>query len=399
MNQAPQGGMGSTAKWIIGIIVIAVIVWGLMAANKNKNGSETTTKSEEKVQLPAVIKLGSIQSMTGDAAVYGEAFKKVMALAIDEINNSGSLGNSKIELVLEDGKCNGKDATSAAQKLVNVDKVAFILGGVCSSESLAAAPIAAAGKVTIGSNASTNPSLTGISPYFFRIPPSDNDQGTIDGQVATKQGYKKIAAISEQTDYAEGLVKVFGDEFSKSGGEIIVERYQQNALDFRTQLTKLKATNPDALFINTSGPEPAKKIIKQLKDLGWKPKVFLNESNSADTDFLNAEKDFLEGAFAVEYKIDQENGKFKNLAANYKQKYGADLQLANFSAGTYDLVYLFAEGVKAVGYDGEKLAAWTRTINNWQGATGLVTIKSDGDNSSTYIATVVKGGKLEPLPK
>lgn len=391
-NVQSSGGGGGGAKWIIGIVIAALVVWGLVAMSKNKKQGEEgkpTTKTEQ----TGPYKVGVLLPLTGDAAVYGEPLRNVIEIAASEINSEGKI---KLDLIFEDGKCNGKDATSAIQKLVNVDKVQFVLGGGCSGESLAAVPVAEQGKVVMVSALSTNPKLTGISPYFFRLAPSDSAQGVIDADLANKKGYKTVAALVEQTDYATGVFDVFNTAYTKYGGKTVKEEYPSESGDFRTQLTKLKAVNPDALLLVSQSATAAGKILKQMQSMNWKPQMIITESLTTDAQFLMDYKDMIEGAYGAEFKVDANNETFKKLSTTYKGKYGKELPYGSFSAAVYDTVYLFAEGVKTVGYDGEKLAQWSRTIKNWPGASGNVTIKPDGDSQNAYTLAVVKNGKLEP---
>ncbi|MEK7617613.1 MAG: penicillin-binding protein activator [Patescibacteria group bacterium] len=393
MEQTSGGGGGSTGKWIIGLIVLALVIWGLVAANKNKNGDKGTENKEAGVMEKGPYKVGVLLPLTGDAAVYGEPLRNVIEIAASEINAEGKI---KLEVIFEDGKCNGKDATSAIQKLVNVDKVQFVLGGGCSGESLAAIPVAEQAKVVMVSALSTNPKLTGISPYFFRLAPSDSAQGVMDADLANKKGYKTVAALVEQTDYATGVYDVFNTAFTKYDGKTVKEEYPSESGDFRTQLTKLKAANADALLLVSQSATAAGKILKQMQGMNWKPQIIITESLTTDAQFLMDYKDMLEGAYGAEFKISASNEKFKKLSEVYKTKHGKELPYGSFSAAVYDTVYIFADGVNAVGYNGEKLAQWSRTIKNWPGASGDVTIKPDGDSQNAYSLSVVKGGKLEP---
>jgi branched-chain amino acid transport system substrate-binding protein len=387
--------MSNTTKWIIGVIILALVVWGVLSQRQSKN--QTVEKPEVKTELPEVIKLGAIQGLTGDTANIGEVFKNVLQMAVDELNQQGGISGKPVQLILEDGKCNGKDASAAAQKLVNVDKVQFIIGGLCSGESLAAEPIVTAGKVVLASGSATNPKLAGISPYFFRLAPNDNAQGQIDAEMANKKGYKKVAVLTEQTEYATGILKAFKDSFEKLGGVVESEEFAPGTANFSTQITKLKNTKPDALFLNTNGSTSFAKILKQMTDQNWKPQLMLNEIVSTDIKFLTDNKAQMEGALGVEFKTDETNPKLKTLVENYKKRFNTDISFVGFSAANYDLVSLFAEGVKTVGYNGEALAKWSRTIKNWPGALGKVSIKPDGDNESSYSASVIKDGKLVPI--
>jgi len=360
---------------------IAVLFFGLKQKSNNIN-------------KPAIVgqtyTLGAILPMTGDAGVYGEALSKAILLAKDEINNSD--GNNKINFTIEDGKCNGKDAANAAQKLVAVDKVQAILGGFCSGETLATVPIAEAGKVVVLSAGSTSPKLSGISPYFFRDIASDASQGSLDAAIANKKNYKSIAVLQEQTDYALGIYNVFMEKFS---GKTVKEEYSTSATDFRSQLIKLKSENPEAVFLITQTSASAERILKQLKDLGWKPQIFIDETVIGDAKAVAANKEILEGAIGAEPGVDKSNLKFQHFLQAYKAKYGQDMPYPSFGQNIYDAVYLLKDGITRVGYNGEKLAAWSRTVKDWQGASGDISITPEGDRLSGYVSEIVKDGKIQ----
>ncbi len=390
----PKTG-GNAAKWIIGIIVLALIVWAVMASKK-KNAGQQATNTNTNQTASDTYKIGVLLPLTGDAGSYGEVEKDVYQIGVDEINNSGGVNGKKLELVIEDSKCNGKDATNAAQKLVNENKVQVIIGGFCSGESLAGIPVAAPAKVIMASPGSSSPKLTNASPYFFRDFPSDDSQASLDAQIANKKGFKKVAFIQEQTDYAKALYDAFDKKFTELGGQTVKEEFVTGNTDFKTQLTKLRAQNPEALFLDTQTSGVNGRIFRQLKDLGWKPQLFINEAMAGDIKALADNKELLEGAIGAEFTVDAANTKFSMLAAKYKEKYGKDLSYGSYAQTGYDLVYIFKDGITAVGYDGEKLAAWSRTIKNWEGASGKITIKPDGDRESGYSSEMVKDGKMVP---
>ena len=119
------------------------------------------------------IKIGFIGPLTGEASPYGVDTLNGAKLAVDEINEAGGVNGRMIEIIAEDGRCTGTDAASAAQKLVNVDKVVAIVGGQCSGETLAAAPIAESAKVVMISPVSSSPDVTAAGDFIFRDYPSD----------------------------------------------------------------------------------------------------------------------------------------------------------------------------------------------------------------------------------
>lgn len=377
------------AIWVVVILVIIGIIVGM---NRDK-------KVEPMVET-GPIKIGVLLPLTGDAASYGEPGQKMYQIATEEINASGGINGRNLELIVEDSKCSGKDATNAAQKLINTDHVQVIIGGLCSSESLAVAPIAATAKVTLFSPGSSNPGLTGINEYFARDYPSDSSQGKILADIAfNDKNYKKVAFIQEQTDYASGVYKAFNDEFIRLGGTIVKEEFPTSNTDFRSALTKLKDTKPDVLFINTQTPASASRVLAQFQQLKWKVAIIINDAISGDPETISKNVTVLEGALTAQFGIDMTNQKFQDMIAKYKTKFGAEPPYQSYAQTEYDAVYILKDAIAAVGNDGTKVAAWLRTVKDWQGASGSVTIGSDGDRVGGHTPLMVKGGKVVAYTK
>ncbi|QQG45095.1 MAG: ABC transporter substrate-binding protein [Candidatus Sungiibacteriota bacterium] len=371
-------------KVIIGIIVLVILVAGYFIL---KSPGEVTT---------GPVKIGFIGPLTGDAATYGEPLKNMIGLAVGEINDQGGINGRKLEVVYEDGKCSGPSAASAMQKLVNVDKVKIVIGGFCSSESLAAQPIAAQNKVFLFSAGSSSPDLTNISKFFVRNYPSDATQGTVLADVAYNQeGWRKTAFIQEQLDYPLGIYKTFAAQFTKLGGTVVKEEFPTATTDFRSHLTKLRGQNPDALFIDTQTAAAADRIMKQVQELKWKPRILLSDAVSGDPSTISKYAQLLEGALAAEFGVDSSNPKFKSMIASYRQVYGAEPPYQSYAQTEYDAVYMIRDAIAAVGYDGKKVAEWTRRVKNWPGASGMVTIGDNGDRVGGHVPKIIRNGKVE----
>ena len=392
-----EGGGNNPVKWVIGIVVIALIVWAIVYHNQKQNGA---TQNTNQTAAGDTYKVGVILPLTGDAASYGEPGQNIISMAADEINAAGGVNGKKLELDIQDGKCNGQDASNAMQKLVTIDKVQVVIGGFCSSESLAAEPIAESSKVAMLSPGSSSPKLTGIGEYFSRDYPSDAAQGKVLADVAYNQkGWRKVGFLQEQTDYAAGIYSAFSTEFQKLGGTVTNEQFATADTDFRTQLTKIKNENDNALFLDTQTPASADRVLAQIQQLNWKPQLLLSDVVPEDTTTMSQYKTLLEGTLAAEVGVDPANPKFAHLQQAYKAKYNTDLPYATYGQTEYDSVYLVKDAIAAVGYDGSKIAAWFRTVKDWQGASGAITIGSDGDPVVGHKPMIINNGQLIPLPQ
>lgn len=384
--------MNKVIGWIV---IIVLVVWALFSLSGKSNKVNDVQKTADTL---TTYKIGAIAPLTGDAATYGELVRNTLQIATDEINSSGGINGKKVDVVLEDGKCNGEGAVNAAQKLVNVDKVQVIIGGFCSSETLAALPVAETAEVALISAASSNPSLTGKSSYFFRNFPSDSSQGSVLAQKAYDMGKRKVAFIQEQTDYTAGVYKAFAEKFTSLGGEVVKEEYAPTAKDFRTQLTKLQSQKADTLFINSNIPASADAIISQLIALKWKPTLFTNDITLGFTDVFAKYKDTLNGLVGAEFNTDPTNKTFVHLLEAYKNKFGKDMPFQSYGQTIYDAMYIVKDAISKVGYDGTKIADFGHNdVINWSGATGFMTIGKDGDLVGGHKVRIFKSGKVQDL--
>src|SRR3989344_222432 len=215
-------------------------------------------KVEEKelAKFQGSYKIGVMLPLTGDAAAVGLPEQRGIKIAIDEMNAKGGVNGRKLEAIYEDSKCNAKDGNAAAQKLVNVDKVKVIVGGVCSGATLGASPITEENKVILISPSATSPDITNAGDFVFRVAPSDAYAGIVTSDYAFNDlKTKKAALITETTDYAQGLRRVFKENFAKLGGEIVAdETYNPEDTDFRTQVTKVKAASPEVIYLIPQAP-------------------------------------------------------------------------------------------------------------------------------------------------
>ena len=151
--------------------------------------------------------------------------------------------------------------------------------------------------------------------------------------------------------------------------------------------------SPTALFISAQTPASAQRIMKQIQDINWKPQLFLSDV-IADPQTLATYKDLVEGAYGAQFGENKDDPKFQALVTNYKAKYGVDVPYPSYAQTEYDALYMIADAIKDVGYNGEKIAKWLRDVKDWQGASGSVTIGSDGDRDGGHILRVVRDGQF-----
>lgn len=200
------------------------------------------------------IVIGVYGSLTGSDATFGQSTKSGVEVAMKQLadHQGGRIGGLKVRTVNEDDQGKAEEAATVVQKLINQDQVVSVIGEVASSRSLAAAPICQAAGVPMITPSSTNPKVTQVGDYIFRMCFLDDFQGQTMARFALENlGLKKVAILKDvKSDYSVGLAQYFTDAFTKGGGKIVGEQaYQAGDQDFSAALTAIKARNPDAIFI------------------------------------------------------------------------------------------------------------------------------------------------------
>ncbi|MDD4990015.1 MAG: ABC transporter substrate-binding protein [Candidatus Pacebacteria bacterium] len=364
---------------IAGLAIMGLVWYGASAQSSNQGDT---------------IKIGLMGPLTGDAAIYGASPKKGAEMAIEEINANGGINGKKLELIAEDSKCDGKEAVNAINKLTNVDKVKFIVGGMCSSETLAAAPIAETNKVVMVSPVSTNYKVSGAGDYIFRTVASDALQGKKAAELAYQMGFRKAAILYINTnDYGPGLEMVFKAEFAKLGGQVVIsEGHSAGDSDFRTQLTKIKSANPDVLYLPSQMPENSL-VVKQAKELGIACQIIGTETMQ-DEKFAqavggDAANGIIFTSFA-EYKGSQADA----FSAKFKAKFGEEKAI--YSDYAYDAVYAIAKSMELCKNPQDSACVKTELYKtNFIGATGPVGFDENGDvKGKDFAVFKIENGKF-----
>ena len=384
MEPEAQGNGSSVAKTVIWLVVLVLIVGGLIVW-----GSRGGTKAAKEP-----IKIGFIGPLTGDAANIGQNAKAAVEIAVGEVNAAGGITGRSLEVVYEDGKCNGKDASSAANKLINVDKVPVILGGACSGETSSFTGVAEQSKTVVLSYCSSAPAITQAGDYIFRDYPSDLYQGAFGANhIFTTLGKKKAAVLYVKSDWGSGIKDVFVDNFKKLGGTIVAEEgYDQTARDLRTSLTKIKAARPEVLYFlgYTEASVPG---IKQAQDLGLKAALFGGDAWDDSKIWTQVGK---AGESAMYSVVSAPlNDQFK---ASMKAKVGND-EITACTPTAYDGLKLLAGVIGKVGVNGEAIKnELYQTV--YTGGVSAAEIKFDQNGDpvgANYVVKVVKDGKAEVL--
>ncbi|HEV7889206.1 MAG TPA: ABC transporter substrate-binding protein [Pyrinomonadaceae bacterium] len=341
------------------------------------------------------IKVGIYGDLSGQTSSFGQSTKNGALMAIDEINAAGGINGRKVEYVMEDDQGQPQQASTVVTKLINQDKVVAIIGEVASSNSLAAAPKAQEAKVPMITPSSTNPKVTQVGDYIFRVCFTDDFQGAVAAKFATNTLKAKKAAVlgDFNSDYSKGMTQYFVQEFTGSGGQIVAQQsYTQTDADFKGQLTSIRAAAPDVIFVPGYYGQVGV-IAKQAKELGitapllggdgWdSPKLFELGGAALDGNYM-----------VNHYSTDDPSPAVQKFVTAYKAKYGVVPDA--IAALGYDAMNVLADSIKRAGTtESAKLREAIAGTKGFGGVTGSISLNASRDAVKPAVVFELRNSKL-----
>jgi branched-chain amino acid transport system substrate-binding protein len=323
----------------------------------------------------AQIKIGVAEALTGNAAQYGVPIRKGIELAAGEINGSGGINGVKIELIIEDEQGKKEEGINVFKKLVFQDKVLMLFGPTLSNSAQASDPVAQSAKVVVFGTSNTADGITSIGNFVFRNSVTEADILPVTLKVAAqKTGLKKVAVFYGNDDI---FTKSGYDNFKKALETTKIpvtttETFAKGDVDFKPQLTKIKASNADAIVLSALLAEGAPAMI-QSRQLGIalpfiggngmnSPKIFDLAKDNSDNLWVGSP-----------WSIENPAAENKRFIVSYQKAHGALPD--QFAAQAYDALYIVAQALKKITLTG-KLEADRAALRNalpatqWAGATG-----------------------------
>jgi branched-chain amino acid transport system substrate-binding protein len=326
------------------------------------------------------IKIAAIFSKTGVAAKDNAPLLEGVSLAVEEINRQSGLLGRQLEVIELDNSSNFIGSKQAALKAVELD-VAAVIGAVYSSHSLAIAPVLQQRQIPMISPISTNPKVTLIGNYIFRVCFTDPFQGKVMAQFAYRDLKARTAIIltNVNSDYSIGLVEFFEKSFRQSGGKVLWEgEYKEKAIDFSTILKKVRLLQPDVVFVPGYARDSAF-LIKQAKRMEIRS-IFLGGDGWSGNQMYQHGGKAIEGSYySAHWHTKVLFPRSQQLQANYYRKYGTKILPKTLPTG-YDAVMVLADAIRrAQSLKHKKIRDTLAATKNFQGATGTITFDENGD--------------------
>lgn len=377
--------------------VLSVLILATAIAGCNKS-SESAGGGNGNASAPAgdPIKVGEFASLTGKEASFGQMSHHGTELAIDQLNSEGGVLGKKLQLLTEDNQSKAGESKTIARKLISRDGVVALLGEVASGRSLEAAPVCQENKIPQISPSSTNPKVTQIGDYIFRICFTDPLQGKVLARFAEKTlKAKKVAVLTDAAStYSVGLADYFKQAFAAAGGTIVDEqKYSGGDKDFKAQLTTIQAAGPEAIFI-PGYYQDVGLIALQARQLGMTIPIFGGDGWESQ-ELVSIGGQAVEGTyFSTHFSPEETNAAAQDFVKKFQTKYGV-LPDAMAALG-YDSAMLLADAFKRAGTtDGPKVRDALAATKDFAGITGQITIDEHRDAKKPLVILQVAGGKFK----
>lgn len=296
------------------------------------------------------IRIGISKPFSGPTGYYGQDMKMGLEMAKEEINGAGGILGRSLALYYADNQCNPTEAVNAVRKLIDLDKVMAVIGGACSSATLAMMPVIQEAKIPMLTLSSTNPRITGMAGlggniWEFRLNVDDSIMAKTLGKLISERA-KKVVMYGENNDWGRGAVKAYSEVFKDLKVELqSAEYFEPGQSDFRPSLTKVKGMNPDALLLIMQARD-AEVLVRQMKETGFRPIMFARGSVVA-TEFAKAIKDDCSLGDGIMEATLNAYGKDPEFDKRFEKKYG--MQPHWHSGVGYSGLKVLGKGIEAGG--------------------------------------------------
>jgi branched-chain amino acid transport system substrate-binding protein len=347
------------------------------------------------------LKIAILAPLSGPVPTFGVMTRDGALLAIEEWNAKGGVNGKKIVPIVEDSQCTPDPAVNAANKVIDQDKVKFIVGEVCSKASIPVSEIANAKKVIQISPTSTNTDVTvtkdgKAKDYIFRACFIDPFQGTVGAKFALENLKAKNAFImlDQANDYVKGLAEAFEKAYTAGGGKIVgKESYTAKDADFSAILAKVAAAKPDVVYL-PDYYNIVNLVTKQAKEKGVTAMFMGGDGwDSSDLDRKAATGGYYTNHYAADSKAPEAVAFQKAFAAKFKDDKGQGKVPDALAALAYDATNLLLTAIKNAGTDDTAKVKAAMEAISYQGVSGKITFDKQHNpvKSATILQVTDKG--------
>ncbi|MDR3440961.1 ABC transporter substrate-binding protein [Telmatospirillum sp.] len=345
------------------------------------------------------IVLGYELPLSGDSAHYGEAFRNAAEIGLADFKAAGGLPGADIVIRYEDSKNDAREARNIAQMFADDKSIIGVLGDFSSTVSMAAAEIYAKSGVPQLSQTASHPDFVKISKWQFRNITTQSYEGPFNAEWMREKGHTKVAVVAIQNDWGLSAASSFADAFKAKGGAISsIEYFNPGTRDFRSILTKINRTKPDAIYLCMFYEEGAS-FLQQRQQLNVAAAVF-GASSLYNDQLIALAGPAVDGLMlSSNFVPTNPDPKVQAFVNAYNTKYGA---IPNqFAAQAYDAVGIMLTALKKTGVNAtrDSLRDALAQTKDYPGITGQTTFDPETrEPVKTVVRMMVSNGKFSVVP-
>ncbi len=246
---------------------------------------------------PKEVRFGCYIPLTGMFAIFGNSMQKGFEMAVEDFEKAGKMKDVKMVIQCEDDQGRADDGINIARRFIENKDIVAVIGSWSSTVTLAAGPLYNKAKLVNITPISSHPAVTKVGPYVYRQSVTQAQEGAFNGKAMVSLGARKIAMLGIPNDYGKANVGVTKGAYLKAGGKVVFQEFvRPDAQDFRQVLQKAARRNPDMIYIGAFAPQAAL-MLKQLRQMGIKTKVYLAAALDTPDLVRLAGKQAVEGAY------------------------------------------------------------------------------------------------------
>jgi branched-chain amino acid transport system substrate-binding protein len=378
--------MKNSIKILVGIIIIALIV---IAFTIFSNITGNVIKEDK-------IKVGVIATLTGVGSYQGQEELRGLVIARDEINQEGGINGKKIELVVQDSATNSEKAVNAFKELTEIDSVNYVIGDSWAATTVALVPIANQKNSILISPATGLDELSKDDMFFRTIPSTDEIMKVLAKYAYYNMSSRRVGILYQNNAYGKEHTNDFKKYFESLGGTVVdVEAIDMTQTDVHSELTKIKAENPDTIFnLHATGAMQGVPL-KQAKELGINVR-WLGSYGTENTPLVKGYGNLTDGfTYPYFYETDSKDPSISSFVKTYKEKYN---EVPTFtSANSYDALKILEKSIKNAGEDPVKIKPYILTIKDYKGASGTFSFDKNGDVKKYIFMKQIQNGTFVNL--
>ena len=355
-----------------------------------------------------IVRIGVSLDFSSSAAGNGLSIRNGIDLA------SRELDDIEVKVIYKNSKCDGDVAAKVGNELITKDKITAIIGGLCSSETLAIAPLANFHKKPLISPSSTSPLVSEAGPYIYRLVPSDLHQADQITEYIKSEGFRKVGIIYVQDAYGVGLFEEIKKDLKKQNAEIvdlfihediksdevvkkyiekktISESFELGEKHFEDLVKNLRKSNPDVIVL-VAHPEDGAFAIRKIRESGINRPIIASEALKSESIFEITSKKDLEG-LTLFFPTSPRDKAYEVFAEDYVNEYSSDP--GTYSAEGFDAMNILQDALASGARTGEEINKYLRDLKNYDGASGKIEFDKNGDIiSATYARFTVQEGQF-----